>query len=87
MEKTYKICQSCGMPLKKDTQGGGTNADGTKSKMYCSKCFENGQFISPNMTVVEMQALAKSKLQEMGFPGFLAGLFTKNIPALARWKR
>jgi len=85
MEKTYKICQSCSMPLKKDDKGGGTNADGSKSTMYCSKCYENGQFISPNMTVNEMQALAKAKLKEMGFPGFLAGLFTKNIPTLKRW--
>jgi len=86
MEKTYKICQSCGMPLKKDEHGGGTNADGSKSKMYCSKCYENGQFISPNMTVNDMQVLVKTKLKEMGFPGFLAGLFTKNIPDLKRWK-
>jgi len=28
MEKVYKNCQSCGMPLKRDEQGGGTNADG-----------------------------------------------------------
>ena len=26
MEKVYKNCQSCGMPLKKDEKGGGTNA-------------------------------------------------------------
>ncbi len=27
MEKNYKNCQSCGMPLKKSPNGGGTNAD------------------------------------------------------------
>ncbi|MEZ5145910.1 MAG: zinc ribbon domain-containing protein [Bacteroidales bacterium] len=32
MEKTYKNCQSCGMPLKRDEKGGGTNADGSKTK-------------------------------------------------------
>jgi len=32
----YKNCQSCGMPMKKDTMGGGTNADGSKNEMYCS---------------------------------------------------
>jgi hypothetical protein len=31
MEKVYKNCQSCGMPLKKDAKGGGTNADGSKA--------------------------------------------------------
>jgi hypothetical protein len=74
------------MPLSKDPSGGGTNADGSKSTMYCSKCYDQGNFISPNMTVVEMQALVKTKLKEMGFPGFLAGFFTKGIPKLERWK-
>ncbi len=86
MTKSFKNCQSCSMPLSKDPLGGGTNADGSKSTMYCSKCYEQGNFISPNMTVVEMQNLVKSKLKEMGFPGFLAGFFTKGIPKLERWK-
>ena len=86
MTQTYKNCQSCGMPLKKDEKGGGTNADGTKSTMYCSKCYENGKFVNPNMTVIEMQTLVKGKLKEFGFPGFIAGWFTKGIPNLERWK-
>lgn len=86
MEKSYKNCQSCGMPLKRDEEGGGTNADGTKSMMYCSRCYRNGQFTQPDMTVDEMKELVKGKLKEFGFPGFLAGFFTKNIPKLERWK-
>lgn len=86
MESIYKNCQSCGMPLKKDVQGGGTNADGTKSLMYCSKCYANGKFVNPDMTVVEMKLLVKGKLKEFGFPGFVAGLFTIGIPKLERWK-
>lgn len=74
------------MPLKKDEKGGGTNADGTKSTMYCSHCFQNGAFTQPNITVDQMKELVKGKLKEFGFPGFLAGLFTKNIPKLERWK-
>ncbi len=74
------------MPLKKDEKGGGTNANGSKSKMYCSKCYENGKFTAPNMTVDEMKVLVKGKLKEFGFPGFLAGFFTKGIPKLERWK-
>lgn len=74
------------MPLKQDPNGGGTNADGSKSTMYCSYCYEDGQFKQPDWTVADMQALVKSKLKEMGFPGFLAGWFTKGIPKLERWK-
>lgn len=85
METTSKNCQSCSMPMKRDEKGGGTNADGSKNKMYCSKCYERGNFKNPDMTVDEMKALVKGKLKEFGFPGFLAGWFTKGIPKLERW--
>lgn len=74
------------MPLSKDEKGGGTNADGTLSTMYCSKCYENGAFIAPDITAAEMQQFVKGKLKEFGFPGFIAGFFTKGIPKLERWK-
>jgi len=86
MEKIYKNCQSCGMPLKKDPKGGGTNADGTKSTMYCSYCYEGGKFKQPDWTAQQMQEFSKNKMKEMGFPGFLAGFFSKGIPKLERWK-
>lgn len=86
MEATYKNCQSCGMPLKKDEQDGGTHADGSKSTMYCSKCYQDGAFVSPDMTAEKMQMIVKGKLKEFGFPGFIAGLFTRRIPKLERWK-
>jgi len=82
----YKNCQSCGMPLKKDEKGGGTHSDGSISEMYCSRCYERGHFLQPDMTVHEMKELVKEKLKEMGFPGFIAGFFTRNIPKLKRWE-
>lgn len=85
--RDYKECQSCGMPRKRDEKGGGTNADGSKSAMYCSHCYENGRFTMPDVTVGEMQKLVKGKIKEAGFPGFLAGLFTRKIPKLERWNR
>lgn len=86
MEKNYTICQSCGMPLKKNEKGGGTNADGSKSTMYCSKCYQKGAFVGPAKTASEMQTLVKGKLKEMGFPSLVAWFFTLNIPKLERWK-
>lgn len=83
--KKNKICQSCGMPLKKDPQGGGTQTDGTKSELYCSYCYDKGKFTQPDITVTGMQELVKGELKKMGFPGFLAKLFTKGIPKLQRW--
>ncbi len=87
MEKKNKFCQSCGMPMKKDPKGGSTNADGSPNTTYCSYCYENGEFTQKNMTVIEMQELVKGHLKKIGFPGFLASLFTKNIPKLKRWQQ
>ena len=87
MSTTYKNCQSCGMPFKRDPEHGGTNADGSKSNMYCSKCFTLGQFNNPEInTASKMQAFVKEKLKSIGFPGFIAGFFVKGIPSLERWK-
>ena len=86
MAETYKNCQSCGMPLKKSPNGGGTNADKSISTMYCAYCYEDGKFKQPDISAAEMQVFCKAKLREMGFPGFIAGLFVKGIPKLERWK-
>jgi hypothetical protein len=86
MEKMYKFCQSCGMPMKKDEKGGGTNADGTKSLMYCSYCYQDGKFFRPDFTGKQMQELVKGKMKEMGIPGFLTPFFTYGIPKLERWR-
>lgn len=86
MEKTYKFCQSCGMPMKKDEKGGGTNTDGTKSPTYCSYCYLEGKFTLPDYTARQMQVLVKGKMKEMGIPGFLTPFFTYGIPKLERWR-
>ncbi|HZV69002.1 MAG TPA: zinc ribbon domain-containing protein [Saprospiraceae bacterium] len=84
---TYKNCQSCGMPLKKDPEHGGTEANGTKSLKYCSKCYTAGKFNNPEInTPQKIQSFVKEKIKSMGFPGFLAGMFVKGIPSLERWK-
>ena len=86
MKSTYKNCQSCGMPLKRDERGGGTNADESKSTTYCSHCYQRGQFVLPDITVEQMQERVRQKMSEMGFPRILAGLFTRKIPKLERWQ-
>ena len=87
MEKAYKNCQSCGMPLSKDEKGGGTNTDGSKSNMFCSHCYQQGKFTLPDITIDQMKERVKGKLKDFGFPGFLAVFFTKGIVKLERWKK
>ena len=85
--KKYSSCQSCGIPFDKDPQHGGTNADGSKSNMYCSYCYKDGSFVNPDLTADDMQAYATKKLQQYGIPAMLANLLTKGIPTLERWKQ
>jgi hypothetical protein len=74
------------MPLKSDPEKGGTEKDGSKSLKYCSYCYQRGSYTQPSFTAEDMQEFSKSKMKEMGIPGFLAGLFTRGIPRLERWK-
>ena len=86
-DRVFQNCQSCGMPLKRDEKGGGTNTDGTRSTMYCSHCFQAGRFTMPDLTAKQMQERVRGKLREFGMPGFVAGFFTRNIPTLERKSR
>jgi hypothetical protein len=79
------FCQSCGMPLSRDAQGGGTNADGTRSTEYCSSCFENGRFTEPNISIYEMMTKVEQKLRAMHLPRAQALKFVADIPKLQRW--
>jgi len=87
MNIEYKNCQSCGMPLKKDKLGGGTNKNGSKSIRYCSHCYTKGGFVLPNISVQEMQERVDNKLKAYYLPSFLRWIFTKGIPNLERWKQ
>ena len=86
MKANYSNCQSCGMPLKRDEQGGGTNADGSRSTTFCSHCYLQGQFTLPDLTAAQMQIRVREKLREMRIPGFLAYFLASGIPKLERWK-
>jgi hypothetical protein len=86
MRRVGKTCQSCGMPLKRDEKGGGSNADGSRSALYCSHCYVDGAFVDPQIDVKQMQAKVKEKLMGFGIPGIFCWIFTNQIPKLERWK-
>ncbi len=87
MNNKYINCQSCGMPLNKDEKNSGTEADGTLSEMYCSHCYENGEFTLPDITVIEMKELVTKKIVEMKIPRFVAKFLTRNTHKLKRWNK
>jgi hypothetical protein len=85
--KENKFCQSCGLPLKKDPKNGGTEKDGSLSKKYCSYCYQDGMFCSPEIdSAKKMQEFCIEKMKEQGMSKIVAWLFTRGIPRLERWK-
>jgi hypothetical protein len=82
------VCQSCGMPMNRDPKKGGTNADGSLNAEYCSYCYENGVFTSPEIdTPQKMQAFCIQKLKSMGVPKFVGWMLTRKLPKLKRWEK
>jgi hypothetical protein len=86
------ICQSCGMPLKQDPKKGGTNADGSISDIYCSYCYEDGDFLCKAEDVYEFQSLCKEKMSAEGMNKifiwfFSSKLFAGRLKKLSRWSK
>lgn len=74
--------------MKKDKKGGGSNADGTINKKYCSICFEEGAFLSPPDidSAEKFQKYCIKEMKKDGMNGLLAWFLTRGIPKLERWK-
>lgn len=75
------------MPLEKDPRGGGSEADGSLSRTYCSICYQDGVFVHQGVTAEAFRAQCVEALADKGMPRIMAWLFTRGIPRLDRWKR
>jgi hypothetical protein len=73
------------MPLKKP-EDRGTEKNLENSPMYCKHCYQEGEFIHKEITLEDMRTRVKQKCVEMGIPRWLAGLLTRNMHKLERWK-
>ena len=85
MGKSNKMCQSCGMPMRKDPENGGTNTDGSKNLEYCSYCYQNGEFTYSG-NVKEFQEFCRQKMIESGHSKFMSWIFTRGMKRMKRWK-
>jgi hypothetical protein len=80
------ICQSCGMPLRSESDLG-TNANGSKNKEYCRFCFKDGQFTDPDITMEQKIDKLVSLAAKMNIPEKSARQMASNLlPTLKRWK-
>ena len=83
--ETKNFCQSCSMPLDKPEQQG-TEKDGSKSKEYCTYCFQNGAFINPNMTMDEMKTLVREQMEKRKIDAGIIQMAVSSLPHLKRWR-
>lgn len=83
-----KQCQSCGMPLitKKAGDYRGTEKDGSKSEKWCSLCYDNGEFKTPDCTLEQMEQFVDKALIENGSGRFFRWMAKSQLPHLERWR-
>ncbi len=76
------------MPLQTKKAGDcrGTEADGSKSEKWCSLCYSDGKFRSPNMSLTEMTTIVDDALrkEKVWFP--MRYMAKRQLPRLERWR-
>lgn len=81
------MCQSCGMPLRKDADYG-TERDGSRSDEYCFHCYLDGRFLDEGITLQEKIEKNVRFGVQMGIPEEMARHMCDTIlPALKRWRK
>lgn len=81
-----QFCQSCSMPLDKPEMRG-TEKDGTKSKEYCTYCYQQGSFLNPKLTLAEMTSLVKDQMKKRNISADLVTRAVNSLPTLKRWRK
>jgi len=83
-----KQCQSCGMPLHTKRAGDcrGTERGGSKSEKWCSLCYVNGEFVSPNMSLAEMTKIVDDALRREKVWLPMRYMAKRQLPRLERWR-
>ncbi len=84
MKPRKTVCQSCAAPISGDLDKG-TEKEGSKSDLYCRRCYTRGAFTEPKMTVEQMYEIVKDRMVKLKFPRFLAKLSANGVYTLKRW--
>jgi len=80
------ICQSCGMPMKKQ-EDFGTDEFGNQNREYCNFCFQNGKFLDDCTLNEKIDKLVEISIKELGLKEDIArNMAETKLPQLKRWK-
>ena len=82
------MCQSCAMPFDEaHKEHIAKEKDGSDS-VYCTYCYEFGEFIDPDATVADMVEMALPHLtRKIGNEDAARKQLTETISGLTRWKK
>ena len=81
------LCQSCGMPMTKDTDYG-TNKGGITNNEYCTFCFREGKFTDEGITLEQKIEKNVQMTVKMGWPEEKSREMAEStIPKLKRWRK
>lgn len=70
--KLARFCLSCGIPMHKNPQNGGSENNGCKSVLYCSYCYQNCAFTFKG-TVIDFRHFSELKCAHMETQQFYLG--------------
>lgn len=79
------FCQSCGMPLDKESQKG-NDKNGLKTDEYCKYCYEYGAFKNPKMNLEDMKNTVETQMKKLNIPHNVIKKAVNILPALGRWR-
>ena len=82
--EAYTSCQSCGMPMNRP-ESMGTEKDQSKSTIYCSHCYQNGEFTRPEMTQQAMKDYLRKSLKKNNVNEATINLSVQRVSYLSRW--
>ena len=83
-EKMKIICQSCAMPLEKESDFG-TDKNGKINKNYCKYCYTKGEF-SVNCTMQEFIEMCSQFGEQAGMTNEQMKAYCEAVfPKLKRW--
>jgi hypothetical protein len=82
------ICQSCGMPMKKEDDFG-TEKDKGPSQDYCTFCYRGGRFTDEGITLQDkIEKLVRISVVNLGMTETQARTLAETqLPGLKRWKK
>lgn len=79
------LCQSCGIPLDKETIKGSEKND-LKNEEYCKFCYDQGGYTNPNLTLDELKETVQIQMKKMKLPDHAIDDALNILPNLNRWK-